>query len=89
MLNSKNPLIIKSYFLNGDHLENFKNCLREQEYKGTVVQEQEDVIEKEEVAESQYEKVEEVHELPLRKRIIKREHDEDEEINPHDIDFGK
>jgi len=78
---------VKSYFLNGDHLENFKNCLREQDYKGTVVSDVTDVIEKEEV-ESSFEKIEEHHELPLRKTIIKREH-KDEEINPHDIDFGK
>jgi len=78
---------VKSYFLNGDHLENFKNCLREQEYKGTVVEDRTDMIEKEEI-ESSFEKVEEHHEVPLIKTIIKREH-EDEEINPHDIDFGK
>ncbi len=79
---------IKSYFLNGNHLENFKNCLRGQEYKGTIVQDGEDVIEKEEVQESEFEKLEEPHELPLRKKIIKRENKEDEEINPHEIDFG-
>jgi uridylate kinase len=79
---------IKSYFLNGDHLENFKNCLREQDYKGTIVNDVSDVIEKEEI-ESSFEKVEEHHEMPLRKTIIKREHEVDEEINPHDIDFGK
>jgi len=80
---------IKSYFLNGDHLENFKNCLRGAEYKGTLVQDQNDVIEKDE-SESSFEKVEEAHELPMRKRIIKRENivEEDEEISPHDIDFG-
>jgi len=81
---------VKSYFLNGDHLENFKNCLRGAEYKGTLVEDMGDVIEKDE-SESTFENVEEVHELPMRKRIIKRENliEEDEEINPHDIDFGK
>ncbi|MBT4870079.1 MAG: UMP kinase [Candidatus Diapherotrites archaeon] len=78
---------VKSFFLNGDHLENFKNCLREQDYKGTVVDDRDDVIDKDEIN-SSFEKMEEHHEMPLRKRIIKREH-KDEEINPHDIDFGK
>ena len=78
---------IKSYFLNGSHLENFKNCLRGAEFKGTIVDGGEDVIEKEEVVPKDIEKLEEPHELPLRKKIIKREND-DEEINPHDIDFG-
>jgi uridylate kinase len=76
---------IISYFLNGNHLENFKNALRNHDYKGTIVHEIEDVIESD-LEESRAERVEEINEVPIRKtrkRIV-----QDKEIDPREIDFG-
>ncbi len=78
---------IKSYFLNGDHLENFKNCLRGQEYKGTLVDEIPDHIERDEPVSIEFERVEET-DIPKKKLVRKRKVvEEDEEIDPRDIDF--
>jgi uridylate kinase len=81
---------IISYFLNGDHLENFKNALRSYDYKGTIVHDVEDLIEKDSPLgeEARAEKViDELDEIPIRKtrkRVTKTK-----EIDPREIDFGK
>ena len=81
---------IISYFLNGDHLENFKNALRSYDYKGTIVHDVEDLIEKDILSEAELRAervVDELDEMPIRKtrkRVTKTK-----EIDPREIDFGK
>lgn len=91
---------IKSYFLNGDHLENFKNCLRGYDFKGTVVSDISDAIDKPQIEEDEeglkrYESDEEISETSsveddfVENNFKDDEPDEDEEIDPRKIDFGK
>jgi uridylate kinase len=89
---------IKSYFLNGDHLENFKNCLRGYDFKGTVVSEIIDVIDKEKNVESEeegftrYEDEENLNSVEndfVENTYQDDEADDDEEIDPRKIDFGR
>jgi len=92
---------VVSFFLNGDHLENFKNCLRGNEYKGTIVHDIADKIEQvsvgKKVIESGMDQVE-VDEQPIEdepiepapKRIPRKSFlDNEEEIDPKQIDFGR
>jgi len=84
---------INSYFLNGDHLENFKNCLRNNDYKGTIVHEMTDVIEHEHNA-GEFEKIKEGNlSKPVHDEFVdhhfKDDEEEDEVIDPRKIDFGK
>ncbi len=83
---------IKSYFLNGNHLENFKNCLRGYDYKGTLVNDVADVINKNILSNeenfSEYGDEEESNEEFSSENNFE-EDDEDEEIDPRKIDFGR
>jgi uridylate kinase len=72
---------IKSVFLNGNHLENFENFVSGNLFKGTVVEDIEDVIEKEEVKKTE-EKENDVDNLD------KENSDSNNEINPNEINFG-
>ncbi len=74
---------IRSFFLNGNHLENLKNCLRGYDFKGTIVHDIEDVIEKEIIPEEKPKK------KKVKKKTIKKKKykTEDDTIDPHEIDF--
>jgi uridylate kinase len=91
---------IKSCFLNGNHLENFRNCLRGNDFKGTIIQDIEDVIEKEDSGERELEKIKEeeldkpsgkksMHDDFIENNYEDEDSEEDEEIDPRKIDFGK
>jgi uridylate kinase len=90
---------IKSFFLNGNHLENFRNCLRGNDFKGTIIQDIEDVIEKEDNGEREIEKIKEedldkparnsVHDDFIENNYQDEDSEEDEEIDPRKIDFGE
>lgn len=64
---------IRSFFINGTDLENFKSLIRGQEYKGTIVQTGEPITEEE---------------TEIKEEIEENQFDEEEkEIDPKDIDF--
>jgi len=80
---------IKSFFLNGNHLENFKNCLRGYDYKGTIVSDISDVIQKEQIDEEKFSRVEVDEENEGFIEDDYSQDEDDEEIDPRKIDFGK
>lgn len=87
---------IKSYFLNGNHLENFKNCLRNYDFKGTIVSDINDVIEKENNVNEKFSRTlveeeidDEVEEDYASEQNYVGEEDDESEIDPRKIDFGK
>ncbi len=80
---------IKSFFLNGNHLENFKNCLKGYDYKGTIVSDISDVIQKENTIEEKFSRVEVDEENEEFEQDYSQDQDDDEEIDPRKIDFGK
>ena len=65
--------MIKALFLNGNDLENFEAAVRGQEFKGTIVSE--------EISESQAKTT--GRRIPRKRHVI----EEDEEINPDEIEF--
>ncbi|MDD3083689.1 MAG: UMP kinase [Candidatus ainarchaeum sp.] len=75
---------IKSFFVNGNHLENFKNCLRGNDFKGTIVCDVEDFIEKDSVLDKKSTRKSIKKSKPIKRiRVV----EEDEVIDPKDIDF--
>ncbi len=80
---------IRSAFLNGNHLENFENYLRGNSFRGTIVDDVEDVIEKEEFREVFEEEIEEIKPKKLikKRKKVSRKIVKEKEIDPRDIDF--
>jgi uridylate kinase len=64
---------IRSFFINGSDLENFKSLVRGQDYKGTIVQTGEPIT---------------TEEFELEKEMLENQFEEEEKnIDPKDIDF--
>lgn len=80
---------IKSYFLNGNHLENFKNCLKNYDFKGTIVSDIDDVIEKENNSTQKFSRESVEDDFDEVEDDFINEDDNDEEIDPKRIDFGR
>ena len=90
---------IKSFFLSGEHLENFKNCVRGYDYKGTLVHDVPDFIEKDisvlEASEKKFSD-DDLVKPKRKKRVLKKkkaklfmadDDEEDKPIDPRQIDF--
>ncbi len=84
---------IKSFFLNGNYLENFKNCLRGNDFKGTIVHETQDFIERDvalierDPRKKIVRKTKKYDASKLTKKMFVRK-DFDDVIDPKQIDFG-